>query len=277
MSDEMQAGLPIWQEGGRWGIEESAFLPPLNLTLHEAATFVLAARVLAKARDERDPELISAFAKLADIVPDVLAEHLRGTVDAYTVTPADEQFTRVFRELTRGWAERRVVQIEYRRDAYDPGKGTQTRRVRPHAIEPSATTRALYLIGYDETVGGRRTFKIERIVNASVTPESFDDPQSDIARDLLSAWDVVSDQPQHRIVVRFSPDVAARAAETRWHPSQETETEADGSLLWSARVAGLQEVRGWILSWGGAAEVLEPAELRDWVREQVARLGRTYG
>src|SRR5262245_4298551 len=26
MSDEMQAGLPIWQEGGRWGIDESAFL-----------------------------------------------------------------------------------------------------------------------------------------------------------------------------------------------------------------------------------------------------------
>ncbi len=54
--------------------------------------------------------------------------------------------------------------------------------------------------------------------------------------------------------------MAARVAETRWHPAQETERQADGSLVWSAAVSGLHEVRIWILGWGADAEVLEPAD-----------------
>src|SRR5512137_754685 len=44
---DRDAGVPIWADGGRFGLEEGAFLPPLALTLDEAMTFFLAARVLA--------------------------------------------------------------------------------------------------------------------------------------------------------------------------------------------------------------------------------------
>jgi proteasome accessory factor B len=56
--------------------------------------------------------------------------------------------------------------------------------------------------------------------------------------------------------------VAARVAETRWHPSQELEPQRDGSMRWTATISGTREVRSWILGWGPDAEVLEPAELR---------------
>ena len=62
---EGDAGVPIWSDGGRWGLEPGAFLQPLALTLHEATTLFLAARMLAKASDEHDSELIGAFVKLA--------------------------------------------------------------------------------------------------------------------------------------------------------------------------------------------------------------------
>jgi predicted DNA-binding transcriptional regulator YafY len=145
----LDAGLPIWQDKGKWGLSGDAFLPPLALTRDEAMTFFLAARLLARASDERDTELIGAYVKLAQILPPVLAEHLRATVDAYATTPRNEPFTRVFRVLTQAWAERRVVDIDYGPGVYDPAKAAQRRRVRPLAIEPSATTHAIYLIGYD--------------------------------------------------------------------------------------------------------------------------------
>ncbi len=63
---ESDAELPIWQDKGKWGLDSSVFLPPLALTLPEATTFFLAARVLAKATDEHDPELLSAYVKLAE-------------------------------------------------------------------------------------------------------------------------------------------------------------------------------------------------------------------
>jgi predicted DNA-binding transcriptional regulator YafY len=273
---DRDAGVPIWADGGRFGLEEGAFLPPLALTLDEAMTFFLAARVLAKASDERDTELIGAYVKLATILPPVLAEHLRETVDAYASTPRNDRFTRVFRVLTQAWVERRVVEIEYGPGVYDAAKPSRRTRVHPYALEPSALTRALYLIGYDEERRGRRTFKVERILAASLTPDSFAASPQAIARELLVAWDVISDEPAQRVVVRFTADVAARVSETRWHPTQELEPDSDGSVVWQARVSGLREVRGWVLSWGGDAEVLEPAELREWVLAELARTADRY-
>lgn len=274
---DLDAGLPIWSDKGKFGLEARAFLPPLALTLHEATTLFLAARMLAKASDEHDTELIGAFVKLAQILPTVLAEHIQATVDAFSSTPPNPRFTRVFRVLAQAWAERRVVEIEYDAGAYDPSRGPRRTRVRPLAIEPSALTHALYLIGWDEQRNARRTFKVERILSATLTPDTFEPgAQEPAATELLRAWDVIADEEPIDVVIRFSPAVAKRAAETRWHPSQEIEEQPDGSLLWRGRVAGTREIRIWILGWGADAEVLEPAELRDGVAAELRRAAALY-
>ena len=230
--------------------------------------FLLASRLLTKATDELDTEIIGAFVKLAEILPPVLAEQLRETADTFAETPRDEVFTRVLRALTEALVGRRIVEIEYEAGVYDPSKGIRHTRVHPYAIEPSAQTRALYVIGFDEERAARRTFKVERIRAVSLTPETFDAPHASVAADMRAAWDVIGDDTPIDIVVRFAPAVAARVAETRWHPSQEVEPQTDGSLVWRARVSGLLEVRSWILAWGPDAEMLEPAELRAWTAEQ---------
>jgi predicted DNA-binding transcriptional regulator YafY len=276
-SMDTDAGLPIWQDGGRWGLEKGAFLPPLALTLHEATTLFLAARVLAKASDEHDTELIAAFVKLAQVLPPVLAEHIQATVEAFATTPRNDRFTRVFRVLAEAWAGRRVVEIEYDAGVYDPARGSRRTRVQPWAIEPSALTHALYLIGWDESRRARRTFKVERILSASLTPETFESaPGSTPAMDMLRAWDVIADEEPVDVAIRFSPTVAKRAAETRWHPSQELEPQDDGSLIWRGRVAGSREIRIWIMGWGADAEVLEPADLRAEVAGELSRAAERY-
>jgi predicted DNA-binding transcriptional regulator YafY len=94
---------------------------------------------------------------------------------------------------------------------------------------------------------------------------------------MRAAWDVVGDDTPVEVTLRFAPGVAARVAETRWHPSQRTEVAPDGSLLWRATVTGILEVRSWILGWGADVEVVGPPDLRAWVAEQVARAAATYG
>lgn len=273
---DADAELPIWNEGGRFGLDSDAFLPPLALTLPEAMAFFLAARLLTKATDELDTEIIGAFVKLAQVLPPILAEQLQATADSFANTPVDEAFTRVLRTLTAALAGRRIVEIEYAAGVYDPSKGIRRTRIHPYAIEPSANTRALYVIGYDEERQARRTFKVERVRSASLTPDTFPATSAAVAAEMLSAWDVVSDDTPVDISIRFSPEVAARVAETRWHPSQTAEMTTDGALLWNARVAGLLEVRSWVLGWGPDAEVLEPAELRDWVAKQHHQAAARY-
>ena len=263
IQDELE--IPIWENDGRYGLDEKGLLPALRLTQAEAMAVFLSARLMARYADAYDPDLAAAFQKLATGLPDVLREHVVGTLDLMPRRAPGEPAERaIVHRLTRAWAERRIVEIRYRGGTYDPAKGTRTARVRPYLIEPSLTTRALYLIGWDEIRGAIRTFKLERIADVALTAETFAPPPEGTIEETFSrAWDIIADQPDVEVVLRFSPAVAGRVAETRWHPSQALEPGDDGSLGWRARVAGTLEIRSWILGWGADVEVLAPAGLRD--------------
>src|SRR5512140_1144444 len=43
--------VPLWSEGGRWGVQPGAFLPALRLTLQEAMAVFLAARLMTRYTD----------------------------------------------------------------------------------------------------------------------------------------------------------------------------------------------------------------------------------
>ena len=275
---EGEVGLPTWSEEGRWGILESAFLPPLKLTLSEAMAVFLGARLMVRYADKYDPDLGSAFEKLAANLPDTLREHVARSLDILQDAPLDPDFIDHVRQLTRAWAERRVVDIEYEGAAFEGRAGERSRRtVRPFLIEPSLQTHALYLIGWDEDRDAVRTFKVERIRDVRVTPRSFEPPEeASLERDLRRGWDIIADQPPVEIVLQFSPSVADRVAETVWHPLQKTERASDGSLLWRSTVSGIIEIRLWILSWGDDVEVLEPSELRSQVRDIHERAVKKY-
>jgi predicted DNA-binding transcriptional regulator YafY len=266
---ESEVGLPTWAEEGRWGILDTAFLPPLKLTLSEAMAVFLGARLMVRYADKYDPDLGSAFEKLAETLPETLREHVARSLDVLQDAPLDPDFIDHVRQLTRAWAERRVVEIEYEGAAYEGRPGERSRRtVRPFLIEPSLQTHALYLLGWDEDRGAMRTFKIERIRDVRVTPRGFEPPEGAmLERDLRRGWDIIADQPPTDVVLRFSPAVADRVLETTWHPLQQTEREPDGSLGWRSTVSGVIEIRLWILSWGDDVEVIEPAELRAQVRD----------
>ena len=265
---EGELQFPTWSEGGRWGVLDAAFLPPLKLTTSEAMAVFLAARLMVRYADKYDPDLASAFEKLSEgLTLDVLQRAARAPL-----------FTDHVHALTKAWAERRVVEIEYEPARYE-GRAADSRRatVRPYLIEPSAQTHALYLIGLDEGRDGLRTFKIERIRGVTITPRTFEPPEPGSIEGLLrGAWDIIADQAATTVVLRFARSVAGRVAETVWHSSQVIEPQPDGSLIWRATVAGAIEVRLWILSWGDDAEVLEPGSLRDDIRETLRRASAHY-
>jgi predicted DNA-binding transcriptional regulator YafY len=238
---EGEIGIPLWSESGRWGIVEGAFLPPLRLTLDGAA-----------------------FTKLAEILPPVVARHLARTIDVLVSRPADERLTRNLRLLSRAWAERRVVELTYDAATYSPGRPPRRARVHPYLLEASATTRALYLMGFDESRGAVRTFKLQRILELALTAETFEPPDPSLVQvGLDRAWGVITDQEEVQVELRFDPAIAALVTETTWHPTEQVSRREDGSVIWRARVPGTLEIRRWILQWGAQVEVLAPPELRD--------------
>ncbi|MCU0505600.1 MAG: WYL domain-containing protein, partial [Chloroflexi bacterium] len=192
---EAEAGVPVWNDRGRWGIDERAFLPTLSLTLQEAMVVFLAARLMAASIDTYDPDLTGAFLKLGDIVPPAIREHVEHTLDILARRHPDPAATRRLHDLVRAWAERRIVELTYDAGTYDPARPPRTVRVHPWLIEPSAHAHALYLIGWDEEREARRTFKVDRVRDVRLTPETFEPPTSGATEESLErAWWIIADQ-----------------------------------------------------------------------------------
>ena len=236
---EGEVGLPTGRTAAGGASCAGAFLPPLKLTLSEAMAVFLGARLMVRYADKYDPDLgvcvREARGSAAGRAPRARARSLDVLQDA----PLDTDFIDHVRQLTRAWAERRVVEIEYEGAAYEGRPGDRSRRtIRPFLIEPSLQTHALYLIGWDEDRNAMRTFKIERIRDVRVTPRTFEPPEgATLERDLRRGWDIIADQPATEVVIRFSPTVADRVLETTWHPLQHTERTPDGGLTGDRRSA----------------------------------------
>ncbi|MFN2484113.1 MAG: helix-turn-helix transcriptional regulator [Candidatus Limnocylindria bacterium] len=273
---EEELDVPIFSSGrGRFGIERKFFLPPLRLTVPEAIVFFVAARLITQSSDEYDAVVVSAFMKLADALPQPIARHIAQTMLAIGERRRDEAFTSNFAAVARGWAEGRVVEFTY--------EGGHERRgplrLRPYFIEPSAAGRSVYVIGFEETNGGMRTYKIERIRQASVTLDRYEIPLDfDADRWLAPAWGIWSadSTPPVTVRLRFDAAVARRVRESIWHRSQRLVELPDGRVELHMEVAGTVEVRPWILGWGDSVEVLEPPELRAAVAQAVGAAADHY-
>ena len=77
--------------------------------------------------------------------------------------------------------------------------------------------------------------------------------------------------------IRFSPDWAAYVDERQWHASQATQRLSDGRLELTMEVGANQELANWILSFGGGAEVIEPAALREEIQASLKAALANYG
>ena len=75
----------------------------------------------------------------------------------------------------------------------------------------------------------------------------------------------------YTVKVRISPGWARWVAEKIWHDSQKITKLPDGSLEITFRVAGLDEIKRWILSFGPEAAVWEPEKLKEMVRKDLSR------
>jgi predicted DNA-binding transcriptional regulator YafY len=80
----------------------------------------------------------------------------------------------------------------------------------------------------------------------------------------------------YTVKVRISPGWARWVGEKIWHESQKAKKNGDGSLELTFRIAGLDEIKRWVLSFGPEAVVLEPEKLKEMVRKDLDKTQAQY-
>lgn len=135
-----------------------------------------------------------------------------------------------------------------------------------------------YVIGFCNLFHEVRTFKINRILDIKKTNAFFTQQlEFSIEKYLGNAWYMIPGREQdYDILIRFSRKVASNVTEVCWHRTQEIRKLSDGRVDLRFRVSGLSEIIWWILGYGAEAEVLEPPELRDMVKDHLNRWELLY-
>jgi CRISPR-associated endonuclease/helicase Cas3 len=244
----------------------------INLDLNEALAIHLAVRMLSTRLDRHNPSAATAIRKISHALEVMAPMISRAMAQSADRAVADDQmrdprYIEVLENLTKAWAKGRQIRLCY--DSERSGEDHEYTFC-PYFIEPYAIGQTTYVIGKLADSQEMRTFKIQRIRKAELLPEPYTIPDTfDPDEYLQFAWGIWTGSGEPvEVVLRFSPRVAKRVKETRWHRKQQLEDQADGSVIWRAKIAEPREMVPWVLGWGREVEALEPGTLRDQVESR---------
>ena len=258
----IEAGLPIHAHAvngeKRYRFLRPTELPPLGFTALQIAGLHLA-------RMELQP--LAGAAVVREL--DTLLEKLNppAAQQSFLFAARGVGNPEVLKTVERALQLQRRARIEYR--AASRGGAAASIHVEPLVFKVAEGEP--YLRAYCVERAAERTYKVARIARAELTdePATYRPAQApgEMFAGSVKAWsgDVAT------VRVRLDADVAWRAHEYPLVPDQTLENDHDGKVIVQAQVAGLIEASRWILSWGGAAEALEPPALRNATRAELAK------
>lgn len=242
----------------------------------ELLALLMAVRLLREFRGTSlEPMVQTALDKLSRFLPDSveisLQELFTGISFAIEPLRGDERKVGdVFAHLASAVRAHRQVRMKYYAASR---RESRVRVVDPYNIRFVDGT--WYLIGYCHLRRDFRIFALDRIQSLEITDQTFErDPSFAVDKYLADTWRIERGSGLYRVVLRFSQDVVPYVQGKRWHPSQQAELQPDGSLILSFQISSLTEIQRWVLSFGGRCQVLQPAELRERVREDACRILR---
>ena len=179
---------------------------------------------------------------------------------------------KVFDRLSQALRDACEIEFDYVKPR---AREVESRRVRPYHL--SNRDNFWYLVAHDTDRNELRHFAVARMRNVAVTTRKFKQPTNfDPERHFAKSFGAFVGKGDHRVVVRFSPQVADRVKERIWHRSQVEKERSDGSLEIAMQVDDLDEVERWVLGWGEHVEVIVPRELVDRVRSTAERVRKLY-
>ncbi len=258
------AALLVSVEEGRVFVDRAMHLSsPPPLSLREGAALMAALRPFGK---DAGRAVASAARKLKRAVPETFretAEALARAVD-YPADPPGEWADSLAEAVER----RLEVTVDYRAEA----SGTVAQRT----LEPRAVFHRdghWYLAAWNVAKGEEHLYRLDRIAAVVIGTRFFGDHKGPPLDRFRGRQLYFQSGSERDVSVRFSGEGAALALE-QW-PERATR-DPDGSVTVTARLSPGNFLLGWVLGYGGQAEVAGPADVREQLRQRVEDLARLY-
>ncbi len=261
------AGIPVYPQAGRnggWQLVGGARTDLSGLTATEAqALFLLVGPAASIAPDAK-----AALRKLVRALPDTFREHAQAAAEAVVIDPARwGEHVKDRPELVRRLQDAVVRRLRVRLLYQGRGREESERLVDPLGLVDKDDI--WYLIA--QTEKGQRTFRVERVVSAELTEDSFERPAD---FDLSAAWSEIVDRMEERrsglTATVLMDERFVWVMQDRLGRNCEVDgTEGDRVRLRITAPTPLM-IAQHLAGWGGSIDVVDPPS----VQAELARLGR---
>lgn len=146
--------------------------------------------------------------------------------------------------------------------------------VRPYCVKHFK--QRWYLLGDSDL--GLRIYSLDRFVDMEELEEHFEIPKGFDAEEYFGNYFgvIIGEEPED-VKIRVVPDQVKYFRTLPMHGSQRETVQEDGSSVFSYHIAPTFDFVQEILSHGADVEVLEPAELRESIADNVAGMASRYG
>ncbi|AHF89920.1 transcriptional regulator [Opitutaceae bacterium TAV5] len=251
-----EAGVPIVAEAGvGYALRRGYLLPPVNFTPGEADALAVGGLLVERFTDDSvATQMRSAVAKVRAVLSRGDQDRLSRLERALATTASPPHPAQASLDLIqRALAGRQVLQFRY--------QGAGRHEPEPRTAEPHGLIHYLerwHLIAWCRLRRAYRDFRTDRMSEVLATRENFI-PRPDF--DLATFMRETMPAPTLKARVTFAP-LAADRVKREWWQGIVDEKPVEGGTVFTLAAVEWERLAGWLLSFGTAATVLEPAALR---------------
>ncbi len=268
-----EAGVPLVSTPGHgYALMKGYFLPPLSFTTDEATMLLLGNGFLAQ---NFDAQYRIAAESAARKITGALPEQLRAEVaevqeNIHLIgTPTRPEQMEVLQQLRRAILQKTAVRFRYyARHAQIDKEEISLREADPYSL--IYAYQSWHLTAYCHLRQAMRNFRLERIENLELLTHTF-------KRHLISPFQQQEHNATRVITIRALCDekIARWVQESRYFFIVSAEKQPEGLLI-TLTVRQEEDALQWLLSWGGHIQVLEPATLRQRMRQEIEQMLEQY-
>lgn len=260
-----EAGVPVVSIPGLgYSLMEGYFLPPLHFTTEEAIILLLGSGFMAQNFDSLyQVAARSASSKIANVLPDKQRREvhlLQEGIQFIGTNPVGPELEEKLLPLRRAILERITVSFLYHTRHPEEDSPSNRRSVNPYGL--IHLNNVWHLTAYCHLRQSIRFFRLDRMDQLELLDQHFERPP-----DYAMQPRRTSREGPIQVRVLFDRIVERWVRESPSFFTIAQEETSDG-LLVTLRIRREEEIIQWLLGWGSHFKVLEPASLRQRLREE---------
>lgn len=266
-----EAGVPILGEAGvGYSLMEGYRLPPVMFSMEEATAFLTAEKLVEKLTDASTRSSYqSAMYKVKAVLRsqekdhiEVMEQHIEVVENAYLPDRAGNMM--VLQDILKAIGQKRVLAMDY---FSEYNQQQTTREAEPVGI--FYRDRYWYLIAYCRLRQDYRHFKAESISRLKITETVFEKTHPVLGSFLTR---MSKEKDLQKVVIRIAKGILKYLGDEKYYHGFVSQKETGNGIELTFLSSSLQGLARWFLMFGDQADVLQPASLRELIKQQLEEI-----